>query len=94
MQGKTFSNTDSATAAKSGVQVFGNPDEWKLLCKAWSEEQGWMKSTKAMDVEGGKLYQVTTQQKNPDGSYAIAEALAFVPGFERFIPGELVSTES
>ena len=24
--------------------------------------------------------QVTTQQKNPDGSYAVAEALTYVPG--------------
>jgi len=26
------------------------------------------------------VVQVTTQQKNPDGSYAIAEALTYVPG--------------
>ena len=26
------------------------------------------------------LVQVTTQQRNPDGSYAIAEALTYVPG--------------
>lgn len=24
--------------------------------------------------------QVSTQQQNPDGSYAVAEALAFIPG--------------
>lgn len=38
-----------------------------------------MKSTKAMEVPGGFLVQVTTQQRNPDGSYAVAEALSFVP---------------
>ena len=39
-----------------------------------------MKSTKAMEVSGGCVVQVTTQQRNPDGSYAVAEALTFVPG--------------
>jgi len=28
----------------------------------------------------GCVVQVTTQQRNPDGSYAVAEALTFVPG--------------
>lgn len=32
------------------------------------------------DVEGGCIVQVTTQQTNPDGSYAVAEALTYVPG--------------
>ena len=40
-----------------------------------------MKSTKAMNMGYGNgcLVQVTTQQRNPDGSYVIAEALTFVP---------------
>ena len=38
-----------------------------------------MKSTKAMETGNGCVVQVTTQQRNPDGSYAIAEALTFVP---------------
>ena len=42
-----------------------------------------MKSTKAMEIpEVGCVVQVTTQQRNPDGSYAVAEALTFVPGVE------------
>jgi len=32
-----------------------------------------------MEVGEGCVVQVTTQQKNPDGSYSIAEALTFVP---------------
>jgi hypothetical protein len=40
-----------------------------------------MKSTKAMHIEGmGCLVQVSTQQRNQDGSYAVAEALTWVPG--------------
>lgn len=62
----------------SDVVVFGNGDLFKLIAKASSKEQGWMKSTKAMDTGNGVVVQVTTQQKNPDGSYSVAEALTFV----------------
>ena len=33
-----------------------------------------------MQLGSGCLVQVTTQQRNPDGSYALAEAITFVPG--------------
>lgn len=62
------------------LQVYGDGDAFALLCKASSAEQGWMKSTKVCNVPGGCIVQVTTQQKNPDRSYAVAEALTFVPG--------------
>ena len=61
------------------IKVVGNGDSFRLLCKASSESEGWMKSTKAMDVSVGCVVQVTTQQRNPDGSYALAEAITFVP---------------
>ncbi|AYF06532.1 TPA: hypothetical protein QCY18_004194 [Bacillus cereus] len=64
----------------SDLQVYGDVDMFALLCKASSQEQGWMKSTKVCNVKGGCVMQVTTQQKNPDGSYAVAEALTYVPG--------------
>lgn len=64
----------------SDVEVFGNGDLFALITKASSKEQGWMKSTKAMQTSTGVVIQVTTQQKNPDGSYSVAEALTFVPG--------------
>lgn len=39
-----------------------------------------MKSTKAMEVGSlGCLVQVTTQQRNADGNYSIAESVTFVP---------------
>ena len=61
------------------LQVYGDGDTFALLCKASSEAQGWMKSTKVCNVPGGCIVQATTQQRNPDGSYAVAEALTFVP---------------
>ena len=85
MKGKTLGNTDVNGARKnvSDLQVFGNGDMFQLLCKASSQQEGWMKSTKAMEIAGvGCVVQVTTQQRNPDGSYAVAEALTFVPDVE------------
>lgn len=62
----------------SDVVVFGNPGAWELVCKASSQEQGWMKSTKRLQVERGYLYQTETQQRNPDGSWALSQALVYV----------------
>lgn len=63
------------------LEVFGNGDTFRLICKASSAAEGWMKSTKAMEIPGvGCVVQVTTQQRNADRSYVLAEALAFVPG--------------
>jgi hypothetical protein len=69
-----------AKANISDLVVYGNGDTFALLCKASSQEQGWMKSTKVCNVDHGCIVQVTTQQRNPDGSYAVAEALTYVPG--------------
>lgn len=65
-----------AKAKVSDIQVVGNGDAFQLLCKASSKAQGWMKSTKAMYIEGvGCLVQCSTQQGDN-----VAEALVFVPG--------------
>jgi len=79
---KTLHNSEVSGARKNvkDIRIVGNGDSFRLLFKASSENEGWMKSTKAMDIGHGCLVQVTTQQRNPDGSYAIAEALTFVPG--------------
>lgn len=79
---KTLNNSDVSGARQNvkDIEVVGNGDMFRLLCKASSQNEGWMKSSKAMQVPGGCVVQVTTQQSNPDGSYALAEALTFVPG--------------
>ena len=84
MEEKTLTNVDieGARSAVSDIQVTGNGNLFQVLCKASSKAQGWMKSTKAMAVHGGCVVQVTTQQKNPDGSYSVAEALTFVPNVQ------------
>jgi len=83
MMNKTLDNT-TASQAKDKVKdivFWGNGDTFQLLCKASSVEEGWMKSTKAMEIPGvGCVVQVTTQQKGIDGTYSVAEAVTFVPG--------------
>lgn len=79
---KSLMNTDGNGAKKNvkDIEFFGDPDAFQLLSKASSKSEGWMKSTKAMSIPGaGCIVQVTTQQRNQDGSYAIAEAITFVP---------------
>jgi hypothetical protein len=82
MTEKTLHNSDISGARQNvkDIAVVGNGDMFRLLCKASSQAEGWMKSTKAMEVPGGCVVQVTTHQRNHDGTNAVAEALAFVPG--------------
>lgn len=78
MSEKTLHNSDVSGARENvrDIVVYGNGDTFQLLCKASSKEEGWMKSTKAMEIDKvGCVVQVTTQQ----GDY-VAEAVTFVPG--------------
>jgi len=77
---KTLKNTDTsgATANVADITFWGNGDTFKLISKAHSVAEGWMKSTKAMQINRvGCVVQVTTQQGDN-----IAEALTFVPGVQ------------
>ena len=94
--GKTLGNTcaNGATKNVKDIVFWGNGDTFKLISKASSEKEGWMKSTKAMKAAGDVVVQVTTQQRNPDGSYSIAEALTTVPNakiIEMFEDDKVVS---
>jgi len=76
--GKTYGNTCANGAKKNvkDIQFWGSGDLFELISKASSQNEGWMKSTKAMEIEGvGVVVQVTTQQGDN-----VAEALTFVPG--------------
>lgn len=80
---KTLHNSDASAARKNvaDLKIFGDGDTFKLICKASSQVEGWMKSTKAMEIPGvGCVVQVTTQQINKDGTSVVAEALTYVPG--------------
>lgn len=87
------SKLDTSDHQKSDVIVEGSPGStWDLVCKASSKSQGWMKVTKRMVVEGGWLYQVTTEHRSTVTGevVACAEALQFVPAFEEADPEPLV----
>lgn len=74
---KTLHNSNASRASVNVKDIifWGNGDTFKLISKASSKEEGWMKSTKAMEIEGlGCVVQVTTQQDTN-----VAEALVFVP---------------
>jgi len=75
-----LANTCADDAKKNCEDLFfwGDVDLFKLICKASSQKEGWMKSTKAMQVGSSVVLQVTTQKRNPDGSYAVAEALTTI----------------
>ena len=67
-------SVEDAKAKINDIVVVGNGDTFQLLCKASSKSEGWMKSAKAMQVPGGCVVQVTTQDNG-----RVAEALVFVP---------------
>ena len=74
---KTLKNTttDGASKIVRDIKFWGDGDNFRLISKAWSEKEGWMKSTKAMEIPNrGVLVQVTTQQWDN-----VAEALIFIP---------------
>jgi len=75
---KSLGNTDANGAKKNvkDIVFFGDGDTFRLISKASSKKEGWMKSTKAMQIHGvGCVIQVTTQQGDN-----VSEALTFVPG--------------
>lgn len=80
MKSLNISEVHGAHKNIKDLEVYGDGDTFALLCKASSQAEGWMKSTKVCNVDQGCIVQVTTQQMNPDGSYAVAEALTYVPG--------------
>lgn len=78
--GKTLHNSTVQGAHENvgDLIVYGDGDTFKLICKTSSKREGWMKSTKAMEIPSiGCIVQVTTQQGDN-----VAEALTFVPGVQ------------
>lgn len=84
---KTLHNSTVSGAKKniSDLITYGDGDTFKLICKASSKKEGWMKSTKAMEIKDvGCVVQVTTQQGDN-----VSEALTFVPNVKiKLIDGD------
>jgi hypothetical protein len=62
------SSPETAKAAISDLEVWGDPDMVKLIAKASSRQQGFMKTMKAVDLGGGVIVQFETQQRCGDTS--------------------------
>jgi ABC-type transport system involved in cytochrome bd biosynthesis fused ATPase/permease subunit len=78
LQGKSNKLVTKTEDLSDRVTTFGRPDRFQLLFKA--KGLTWKKSTKVMEVLGGCVVQVSSEQMNLEGSWSIAEALTFVPG--------------
>ena len=73
---KTLGNTTGSQTKDNvkDLKFWGDLDTFKLISKVWSEKEGWMKSTKAMEIDGvGCVVQVTTQQLNDTGMFTYKE---------------------
>jgi hypothetical protein len=68
---------DQALDEGTGIEVYGNPDQLKLLFKV--QGVGWKKSTKALPVPGGCIVQMTTERQGSDGTWSTSEAMQFIP---------------
>lgn len=63
------------------MDIIGNEHMFQLLCRVANKSR--INTTRAMMMAtGGCIVQSTIRQQNPDGSYAVARALVYVPGAE------------
>lgn len=69
--------TEDIPAQDEDLKKHGNPDQLRLMFKVQSES--WVKSTKAMNVPGGCLVQMSTDRKQKNGSWVSAETSTFLP---------------
>lgn len=77
-----LANTNPEQAAKTGWVVDkGDPGIWECVCKAHNATLGIFKSTKRMKVDGGYVYQMTTEKFDDSGKYLqhVSECAVFVP---------------
>ncbi|WP_298585309.1 hypothetical protein [uncultured Kocuria sp.] len=72
-----ITKTEDVQKNDKNLETHGNPDQFHLLFKAQSSS--WIKSTKAMNVPGGCLVQMSTDRKQKNGSWVSAETSTFLP---------------
>lgn len=87
---RTLSTTSPEEAVASGILSYGDPGAWKCLVKVWHPGEKWFRSTKAMEVPGGVVLQVSTREH----SGHVAEAVTFIPNVavSRSNPPKLLAT--
>ena len=89
MSEKVLNNTNMEDTKQNvpNLEVYGNPGAWVLISKASSRLQGWMKSTKAMEIYAfqgvfqGVLVQTETELHEVGSqTTSCSQALCFLPG--------------
>ena len=77
-----YSTTQEFAANNPGTKVIGDPDKWVIICGVKNRKMH--KTTKAMEVPGGVLVQVTSAHFEPESGkiapVSAGEALHYLPG--------------
>ena len=60
----------------SDVKFWGDPELFKLISRSSSISEGWVRMVKAMQAGPNVMILTSTQQRNPDGTYVVSEALS------------------
>jgi len=77
---RTLTTTTVEEAKASGVVLTGAADKWLCIAKAVNKDEGWMRSTKAMQIgAAGCLVQTSYIWTNSDGTKGCFEAVCFAP---------------
>ena len=63
----------------SDVKFWGDSELFKLISKSSSISEGWVRMVKAMQAGKNIMLSTSTQQRNPDGTYVVSEALSLIP---------------
>ena len=73
-------NEELNNTTPSDVRFWGDPEVFKLISRSSSLSEGWVRMVKAMQAGKNIMILTSTQQRNPDGTYVVSEALSLVPG--------------
>lgn len=71
---------DKKSRRAKDLSVVGNANAFQLISGVSSNCEGWARSTRAMEVQGGCIVHSSTQQRNPEGDYALSESMVYIPG--------------
>ena len=77
MKPKDANNAEDLIEKEDDVEFFGNQKLWKVLTKAYSDEDEWNDTTLAMEVPGGVVLRSTYY----DGMNEVCSmSMVFIPG--------------
>jgi len=72
-------NEELNNTTPSDLKFWGDPELFKLISRSSSLSEGWVRMVKAMQAGPNVMILTSTQQRNPDGTYVVSEALSLAP---------------